>query len=193
MYITPYLNVTYNRVWRFLFRHVPLFYTLYRIFWYYYVDSTIILYHKLSWLSAFHRAVVYFVTWLHRFSQLPFNKELRLKATPDYELASRRIVLSDKYYPTLKRPNVTLHRDPIRTISGKTIETEDGSKRELDILVLATGFEWLSNFPAGYWTGRGGIDIATNWGENPTTYFGTCVPNAPNFFLIWGPNAGICK
>ncbi|KAF9936719.1 hypothetical protein BGZ65_002098 [Modicella reniformis] len=191
VYVTPQLNITYNRVWQFLFRHVYFIYTLYRTFWYYYVDSTILLYHKLAWFSAFHRAVVYFVTWLHRFLQLPFDNDLRRKVTPDYELATRRIVLSDKFFPTLKKPNVTLHRDPIVTISGGTIETKSGSKCELDILVLATGFDWISNFPVGYWIGRGGTDIATNWGESPTTYYGTCVPKAPNFFLIWGPNVGI--
>ncbi|KAF9358578.1 hypothetical protein BGX34_008871 [Mortierella sp. NVP85] len=190
MYITPQLNVTYNRVWRFLFRHVPLFYKVYRFLEYYYVDSTILLYHKMAWFSAFHRLTVYFVTWLHRFWQLPFHRELRRKTTPDYEIAARRIVLSDTYYPALKRPNVTLHRDPIRTVGAKTIETEDGSKQEVDILVYATGFVPI-NFPVGYWKGRGGIDIAENWGESPTTYYGTCVPNAPNFFLIWGPNSGI--
>ncbi|KAG0309894.1 hypothetical protein BGZ98_003437 [Dissophora globulifera] len=190
-YITPQCNVTYNSVWRFLFRFVPFFYTLYRTFWYYYVDSTILLYHKLSWRSAFHRAVVYFVTWFFRFIQLPLDKDLREKSTPDYELASRRVVLSDNYFPTLKKPHVALHRDPIASIDGKTIETLDGSKQELDVIVLATGFEWVSNFPVGYWTGKSGVDIATVWGESPTTYYGTCVPEAPNFFLIWGPNAGI--
>ncbi|KAG0246264.1 hypothetical protein BGX31_003454 [Mortierella sp. GBA43] len=171
VYITPQFNITYNFIWRFFFRYVPFFYKAYRFSWYYSVDSNILLYHKLSWFSAFHRATVYGVTWLHRFLQLPFNRDLRRKATPDYEIASRRIVLSDTYYPTLKKPNVTLHRDPIRTVSSKTIETEDGSKSELDVLVLATGFEWAPNIPPKYWTGRGGVDIATSWGESPNTYY----------------------
>ncbi|KAF8938879.1 hypothetical protein EDD21DRAFT_361040 [Dissophora ornata] len=190
-YITPQLNITYNNIWRFIFRHVPLAYSVYRTLWYYYLDSTILLYHKLAWFSVFHRTIVYIVTWLHRFRQFPFNRALRKKLTPDYEVAARRVVLSDKYYPALKKPNVILHSDPIVSINGSTITTQDGSTRELDVLVLATGFDWVSNFPVGYWTGRGGIDIATNWGESPTTYYGTCVPNAPNFFLIWGPNSGI--
>ncbi|KAG0368481.1 hypothetical protein BC939DRAFT_435057 [Gamsiella multidivaricata] len=190
-YITPQMNITYTRPWKFLFRHVPFFYTLYRMFWFHYVDSTILLYHKLAWYSVFHRAFVYLVTWFHRFLQFPFNGELRRKTTPEYQVASRRIILSDRYYPTLKKPHVMLHKDPIVSIKDKTIETSGGSKRELDVLILATGFDWISNFPVGYWTGRGGIDIATNWGESPITYYGTCVPDAPNFFLIWGPNAGI--
>ncbi|KAG0201885.1 hypothetical protein BGX28_005422 [Mortierella sp. GBA30] len=190
-YITPQLNVTYNRIWRFLFCYVPFFYTLYRAFWYYYVDSTILLYHKMAWYSVFHRVIVYFVTWLHRFLQLPSDPVLRRKLTPEYEIAARRIVLSDTYYPTFKKPQVSLHQDPIISVQGKTIETKDGSKSELDVLILATGFDWIANFPVGYWVGYGGVDIATGWGESPTTYYGTCVPKAPNFFLIWGPNSGV--
>jgi len=193
VYMTPQLNVTYTRVWKFLFQFVPFFHALYRSFWYYFVDSTILLYHKLSWYSAFHRAIVYFITWLHRFRQLPGNKQLRRKLTPDYELAARRIVLSDMYYPTFKKSHVSLHRDPIVSIKGSTILTSDGSERELDVLVLATGFDWVSNFPVGYWRGRDNVDIATMWGESPTTYYGTCVPKAPNFYLIWGPNSGVGK
>ncbi|KAG0015746.1 hypothetical protein BGZ80_009652 [Entomortierella chlamydospora] len=190
-YITPQLNVTYNKAWRFLFQYAPLFYTIYRAFWYYYIDSTILLYHKLAWFSVFHRAIVYFVTWFHRFRQFPLDPEMRRKLTPNYELASRRVVLSDDFYPVLKRPNVSLHQDEIVSIKGNTIETSDGSTCELDVLILATGFDWISNFPEGYWIGRSDIDITKSWGGSPVTYYGTCVPHAPNFFLIWGPNSGV--
>ncbi|KAF9917412.1 hypothetical protein BX616_001081 [Lobosporangium transversale] len=190
-HITPQLNYSYNRIWKFLFHYVPFFYTLYRVFWYYYVDSTILLYHKLAWYSVFHRAIVYFVTWFHRFRQFPFDRSMREKLTPRHEVASRRVVLSDTFFPALKLPHVHFHQDPIVKVSGKTIETKDGSKNELDVLILATGFNWLAGYPVGYWTGRGGVDIATSWGHSPTTYYGTCVPDAPNFFLIWGPNSGI--
>ncbi|KAF9105902.1 hypothetical protein BGX29_011114 [Mortierella sp. GBA35] len=190
-YITPQRNLTYNWVWQLLFRYVPFFFAFYRAFSYYYVDSTILLYHKLAWYSVFHRAIVSFVTWWHRFRALPNDPELRRKLTPEYELAARRIVLSDTFFPAFKKPNVHLHQDPIVSVQGKTIKTRDGPEKELDILVMATGFEWVENYPPGFFLGRNGIDIYTNWGESPTTYYGTTVPHAPNFFFIWGPNAGI--
>ncbi|KAF9332838.1 hypothetical protein BGZ91_011540 [Linnemannia elongata] len=190
-YITPQRNRTYNWVWRLLFRYVPFFYAFYRAFAFYYVDSTFLLYYKLAWYSAFHRAVVYFVTWWHRFRHLPNDPKLRQQLTPAYDLASRRIILSDTFFPAFTKPNVCLHSDPIVAVEGKKIRTRDGSEKELDVLVLATGFDWISNFPVGYFTGRNGIDIPVNWGESPTTYYGTTVPHAPNFFLIWGPNSGI--
>ncbi|KAG0091944.1 hypothetical protein BGZ93_008565 [Podila epicladia] len=152
-------------------------------------DADFLLYNKLAWNSIFHRSMVYFVTWLHRFIQLPSNPTLRRKLTPQYELASRRIVLSNTYYPTFKRDNVSLHTDEIVSINGKTIETKDGSFRELDVLVLATGFDYSMNFPPGSWIGRDGVDIPSIWRDNPATYYGTFIPNAPNFFLLCGPNS----
>lgn len=192
-YIIPQLNSEYGRTWRFLCRYVPFFYFLYVSLQYLFMDANILLYHKLAWNSIIHRTFAYFLTWLHRFTQLPNNPTLRHKLTPQYDIASRRTVLSDIYYPTFKRDNVSLHVDEIVSVKGNTIETEGGSFRELDVLVLATGFDWFQCFPPGYWFGRGGIDIPVSWGENVTTYYGTCTPTAPNFFMVWGPNSGIGK
>ncbi|KAF9304099.1 hypothetical protein BGZ74_002339 [Mortierella antarctica] len=159
VYITPMFNGEYGRTWRFFCRYVPFFY-------------------------LFYTSLLYLL-----FIQLPSNPTLRRQLTPQYELASRRILLSNTYYPTFKRDNVSLHTDEIVSINGKTIEIKDGSFRELDVLVLATGFNYSLNFPPGCWIGRGGVDIPTIWHDNPTTYYGTFIPNAPNFFLLCGPNS----
>ncbi|KAF9585250.1 hypothetical protein BGW38_003211 [Lunasporangiospora selenospora] len=190
VYITPLLNYRYTDTWRLLFEYVPFFYTFYRALHYWVIDFTVFLYFKIAWYSILHHIFTSLVVWIHRF-RLVRNREIRRKLTPDYELGSRNIVLSNSFYPTFQKPNVTLHKDTITSIEGRTIKTADGSEKELDVLVLATGFEWVGNFPIGYWIGRNGIDISEKWGENPTTYYGTCVPNAPNFYLTWGPNSGI--
>ncbi|KAF9099361.1 hypothetical protein BGX23_002808 [Mortierella sp. AD031] len=103
---------------------------------------------------------------------------------------SRRTVLSNNYYPTLTRDNVECHREGIVEVTGNRITTADGETRELDVLILATGFDIPSNFPPSYWTGRGRIDITETWTPVARTYFGTCTPRAPNFFLVWGPMSG---
>ncbi|KAF9026587.1 hypothetical protein BGZ52_006412 [Haplosporangium bisporale] len=189
VYITPQSNGEYGRIWRFFCRYIPFFHALYIVLLYIFYDASILLYHKPAWNSILHRTMTYIMTWLHRFAQLPSNPTLRRKLTPKYELASRRIVLSNNYYPTFKRDNVSLHTDEIVSINGKTIETKDGSFRELDVLVLATGFNYTLNFPPGYWIGRDGIDIPANWHGNPTIYNGTFIPNAPNFYLLCGPTS----
>ncbi|KAG0345254.1 hypothetical protein BG004_003850 [Podila humilis] len=190
-YILPQYNGENGPFWRFLCNYVPYFYLLYSAMHFFFSDGNILLYHKLSWSSFVHRAIAYFITWFHRFTQLPSNPTLRRKLTPKYQMAARRTVFSNTYHPTFKRDNVSLHVDEVVSVKGKTIETADGSIRELDVLVLATGFDWVAIFPPEYWFGRNGIDIPVSWGENVTTYYGTCTPNAPNFFMVWGPNSGI--
>ncbi|KAG0345253.1 hypothetical protein BG004_003849 [Podila humilis] len=183
-YITPAWNREYGPFWRFACRHVPFFHILYTVLLHIAYDQKIIFYHKLAWYSLLHRAFAYILTWLHRLIQLPRNPTLRRKVTPDHEIASRRIILSSTYYPTLLRDNVSLHTDDIVSIKGKTIETKSGSARELDVLILATGFDHRFNFVPGYWFGRGGVDIAESWGETPGAFNGTFVQGSPNFFLL---------
>jgi len=40
----------------------------------------------------------------------------------------------------MAQPNVHIHSSHIEKIEGQTIYTEDGSKVEIDVLILATGF-----------------------------------------------------
>ncbi|KAF9974825.1 hypothetical protein BGZ73_001685 [Actinomortierella ambigua] len=189
-YILPWCNYRYSDAIKWAFRTSPTFLWLYTAFWYYLTDSNILLYYRLSWYSFIHRMVMYAVTWLYLFLFVR-NKTLRKKMAPDYEIGSRRVVLTDDLFPALQRPNVDLRTEKIVKVEGHSIELEDGSKQELDVLILATGFGWVENYPYDTWFGKNGVDVSKSWGEDPLTYYGTTVPSSPNHFLIWGPNSGI--
>ncbi|KAF9419068.1 hypothetical protein BGZ76_004300 [Entomortierella beljakovae] len=169
-YIKPRLNIAYNNVWLCLFYYVPFFYQIYRTFLYILEDATIFIYKRLTWRSVFHRMLYYAITWLYRFTSLVFRPDLRKKMTPKYEIGNRRIVLSDEFYPIIKLPHVSLHSSPIVSINGNTLETEDGSKQELDVLILATGYQRTGNFPNKFWFGRGGVEIVKHWDGDPRAY-----------------------
>ncbi|KAF9905742.1 hypothetical protein EC991_001345 [Linnemannia zychae] len=188
-YVTPQFDDTYSDTWKILFRKVPLFYALYTTFWYYALDSTFLIYFRLAWYSAIHRAIVYLTAWWQRYRQIP-DPVLRAKLTPERILGSKRTVLSNSYYPALTKDHVEYHRERIVEVVGNKITTADGETRELDVLIMATGFAIPSNFPLGYWIGRDGVDITETWTPIARTYFGTCTPQAPNFFLAWGPMSG---
>lgn len=51
------------------------------------------------------------------------------------------MMLTDEWYPTLTRANVSLVNDPIREVTPSGIRTDDGTERPADVLVLATGFK----------------------------------------------------
>jgi len=111
------------------------------------------------------------------------DPETRRKLTPDYTFGCKRPTFSNTYFPTFNRANVHLETTPIARIEPDGIVTEDGSKTEIDTLVLATGFNlWDTNFPAFEVIGRGGKDLGKFWREQQfQAYEGVAVPGFPNF------------
>jgi cation diffusion facilitator CzcD-associated flavoprotein CzcO len=114
---------------------------------------------------------------------------LRAKLTPSYTLGCKRITLSDTYYPALTRPNAEVVTDPIREVRSGSISTEDGTVREVDTIILGTGFKALDNPGFSRVRGRGGRSLQDAWQGSPRAYLGTAINGFPNLFLMVGPNS----
>jgi cation diffusion facilitator CzcD-associated flavoprotein CzcO len=126
----------------------------------------------------------------HLHSQVK-DRELRRKLTPNYRMGCKRVLISDHYYPALQRPNVDVVTDGIAEIKPHSIVTADGSEREIDALILGTGF-YVTDMPvANYVRGRGGKTMAELWQGSPQAYLGTTVNGFPNLFFLVGPNTGL--
>src|SRR5439155_7283862 len=70
--------------------------------------------------------------------------------------------------------------------------TVDGTTREVDAIVLATGFHVTDNPVMEHIHGRDGLSLAAQWRDHGAqAHLGTTVPGFPNFFLLAGPNTGI--
>jgi cation diffusion facilitator CzcD-associated flavoprotein CzcO len=117
------------------------------------------------------------------------DPELRGKLRPNYTLGCKRITLSDTYYPALTQPNAEVVTDPIREITAGSIVSADGGEREVDTIVLRTGFKALDNPGFDRVRGRGGLTMQDAWNGSPRAYLGTTVSGFPNFFLLVGPNS----
>lgn len=113
--------------------------------------------------------------------------DLKKLVTPNHPYLGKRPVISDHYYDALKRPNVTVAGAAAQVVDGGLVDAK-GNKHELDILVLATGFQASSYLGALTVTGRDGQDLHEYWGEDPHAFLGLSVPNFPNFFIMYGPN-----
>lgn len=121
------------------------------------------------------------------------DPELRRKLTPDYTLGCKRILISNKWYPTFNRPNVELVTDGIREIREHGIVTADGRERPVDCIILGTGFIvdpriYMKDFEL---TGRNGHVIGQDWAKSPTSYLGIATSGYPNFFQLVGPHTGL--
>ena len=62
----------------------------------------------------------------HAAAQLA-DTALEARVTPTYRLGCKRVLISDDYYPALKRPNVELVTDRIAEVGPRAIVTADGA------------------------------------------------------------------
>jgi cation diffusion facilitator CzcD-associated flavoprotein CzcO len=117
------------------------------------------------------------------------DPDLRRKLTPDYSFGCKRPTLSNDYYRTFTRPNVHLETTPIARIEPDGVVTEDGTKTEIDVLVLATGFDiWQQNFPAVEIIGRDARNLGEWWRKTRfQAYEGVAVPYFPNYLTLASP------
>jgi cation diffusion facilitator CzcD-associated flavoprotein CzcO len=125
------------------------------------------------------------------------DPELRHKLTPQYSFGCKRPTFSNHYYSTFTRPDVELVTETIDRIERDAIVTKDGKRREIDTLILATGFNlWQKgNFPAFDVVGRNGVELGDWWNRNHyQSYEGITVPGFPNLFNIHSPfgYSGFC-
>jgi cation diffusion facilitator CzcD-associated flavoprotein CzcO len=116
------------------------------------------------------------------------DRELRQKVMPADQIGCKRMMLTDEWYPTLTRVNVSLVNDPIREVTPSGIRTDDGTERPADVLVLATGFKTHGFVAPMEVLGTGGRSLAQEWSELARAYLGMSVPGFPNLFLLYGPN-----
>jgi cation diffusion facilitator CzcD-associated flavoprotein CzcO len=117
------------------------------------------------------------------------DPELRRKLTPDYSFGCKRPTFANNYYPTYTLPHVTLETTPIARITESGVVTTDGHTTEVDVLVLATGFNlWDTNFPAIEVIGRDDRNLGKLWREGGYhAYEGVTVSGFPNFVSLNSP------
>lgn len=121
------------------------------------------------------------------------SADKRRKLTPDYVLGCKRILISNDYYPAMARSNVELIAAGVSEVTERHVIASDGTRREVDAIIFATGFEVMDALvPPGFIIGPGGVDLGQRWLDQGTTAFrGVSVPDMPNLFFLIGPNSGL--
>jgi cation diffusion facilitator CzcD-associated flavoprotein CzcO len=119
------------------------------------------------------------------------DAELQQALIPDYPVGARRILISDDYYPALARENVEVVTAGVDHVVENGIVTGAGETRELDAIILATGFETTSFLAPMEILGLEGRSLQNEWKEGAEAYLGISVPHFPNFFMTYGPNTNL--
>jgi len=128
----------------------------------------------------------------HIHNTLGGRSDLIEKCVPDYPPYGKRILLDNGWYEALLKPQVELVTDAVERIDAGGIHCQMGEYRELDIIILSTGFQ-VSQLSARLdIIGREGISLAQQWApDNPKAHLGITVPGFPNLFCTQGPNTGL--
>ncbi len=122
--------------------------------------------------------------------QVP-EPELRRKLTPRYAMGCKRVLISNDFWPSVAKSNVDLVTEPIARIETDAVVTADGTRHEVDTLILGTGFHVTDPPVVHHIRGRSGRTLAEAWSPSMYAYRGTTVPDFPNLFFLLGPNTGL--
>lgn len=121
------------------------------------------------------------------------DPQTRRKLVPHYGPGCTRGTLGGAYLPTFNRRNVELITDPIARITENAIVSSDGTRRPIDALVLATGYEMFSDpesYREGTILGADGFDLGRFFNEQGLrAYRSTAVAGLPNRWMMVGPYA----
>ena len=123
------------------------------------------------------------------------DKRTRTELAPSYGVLGKRPTLSNDYVPNFNRDNVELVTSAITTLTPHGIRTADGVERDVDAIVLATGYELFSDpesYHHGAVVGRGGFDLADFYNtQRLQAYQSVSVPGLPNRWMLVGPYSWI--
>ncbi len=186
-WVMPRRDRDYTRVEKLAFRYVPLFQKAYRTGIYWGRECFVPGFTVNPRLAAPARKMA-----LKNIESGITDPQLREAVTPDYQIGCKRILISNDYYPALDRDDVDLVTDGIARITPEGIVTADGSTREVDAIIVATGFYTTEQPIAQHIKGRDGRTLADSWNEDGmSAYKGTTIAGFPNLFQIVGPNTGL--
>ncbi|KKK18894.1 hypothetical protein P175DRAFT_0477902 [Aspergillus ochraceoroseus IBT 24754] len=122
----------------------------------------------------------------------PEQREILAPAVPPYPFGTKRIALEQAYFEMFSQDHVDLvdlQTTPVTHATETTICTTSQAF-EVDILVLATGFDLITGGlnQIAIKNGQGKL-LSDYWATGISTYLGMTVAGFPNLFIQYGPQA----
>ena len=112
---------------------------------------------------------------------------------PYYAYGCKRPTFHDEYLPAFNLPQVTLVDTAptgVAQINPNGV-VHDGVEYPLDVLIYATGFQWMGAGSFNMIVGQGGTSLRGKWGqEGVKTFLGLHSNGFPNLYILSGPQSG---
>jgi cyclohexanone monooxygenase len=116
------------------------------------------------------------------------DPDVRARLTPTDPWGCHRPLFSNDYYPTFNLPHVELVTDPIVAINASGVRTADGTERDVDTIIYATGYETTKFASVIDFVGRDGVHLRDAWADGAHAFLGITTSGFPNLFMLYGPN-----
>jgi len=122
-------------------------------------------------------------------SKIGHRPDLMAKCVPSYPPLAKRLPKDNGWYDAVLMDHVDLVTDDIDRVTPKGVRLKNGKEIELDLLVVATGFN-ATEFLLAMDEVRGeGTTIKDYWKKDGArAYWGMTIPHFPNLFCQYGPN-----
>jgi cation diffusion facilitator CzcD-associated flavoprotein CzcO len=183
-WVLPIPDIRYSRLSRWAFRRVPI---LNRLGYRGYQTMFERLFGTAVVSPGWQRRLLSGVCRAHL--RTVRDPQLRQRLTPDYEPMCKRLVMSSSFYRAMQRASTELVTAPISRVEPQGVRTADGSLYELDVLVLATGFDAHAYLRPIELVGNDGVKLSEVWAGEPHGYRTVALPGFPNFFMLMGPHS----
>ena len=112
---------------------------------------------------------------------------------PYYTYGCKRPTFHDEYLPAFNLPHVKLIDTAplgVSEINARGV-VHDGVEYPVDVLIYATGFQWMATATFNMITGRDGQTLREKWrAEGVKTFLGLHSNGFPNLFILSGPQGG---
>jgi cation diffusion facilitator CzcD-associated flavoprotein CzcO len=108
-----------------------------------------------------------------------------------YPLASKRMCVDTGYFEVYNLPHVHLHdasTHPVERFTETGLRA-GGEDFEVDVIVLATGFDAMTGAITQIDITAGGLSLAQKWEHGPRTYLGLMTAGFPNLLTVTGPQS----
>jgi cyclohexanone monooxygenase len=185
-WILPKPDRPYSRRERWVFEHVPFAKKLYRTRLWLRSEANISVIEHGSEKTQEFTAIAQ-----RLLENSVADEQLRRRLTPDHPMGCKRLVFSSDYLAALTQPHVEVLSSPARHLRARSLVMEDGTERDVDVVVCATGYAAADYLGEIEVTGEGGVTLRDVWCDGAQAYLGMAVPEFPNFFLLYGPNTNV--
>jgi len=123
----------------------------------------------------------------------PKAQEILAPKAKIHPFGTKRISLEQGFYEIFNQDNVDLvsvRENPIQEFVPQGIRTSDGQVHEVDVIILATGFDSITGgITQMDIRGLDGITIGDKWSNGTYTQLGMTTNGFPNLFFTYGPQA----